>query len=89
MIILTYDITFFVNEFFELVLTMLQKSYNLLDSITFNGITLLQYIITLNILAALILVLFTIVPNYSVSGARSYSIREKRKAERAKERKSK
>lgn len=89
MIILTHDITSFVNEFFELVLTMLQKSYNLLDSITFNGITLLQYIITLNILAALILVLFTIVPNYSVSGARSYSIREKRKAERAKERKSK
>ena len=89
MIILTHDITFFVNEFFELILTMLQKSYNLLDSITFNGITLLQYIITLNILSALILVLFTIVPNYSVSGARSYSIREKRKAERAKERKSK
>lgn len=89
MIILTHDITSFVNEFFELVLTMLQKSYNLLDSITFNGITLLQFIITLNILAALILVLFTIVPNYSVSGARSYSIREKRKADRAKERKSK
>ncbi len=88
MILLNFDISNFVNDFFELLLSMFTKSYNILDSITFNGITLLQYIITLNVLAALILVLFTIVPNYSVTSARSYSIREKRSAERRKERSS-
>lgn len=88
MILITYDISSFLNEFFELILSIFVNCYNILDSITFNGISLLQYILTLNVLSALILVLFTIVPSYSVSNAKSYSVRERHIAKRRKERSS-
>lgn len=79
------DITEFMAEFLDLIIDMLTKTYNWLDSITFAGISLLQFIITINVLGAVVILLFTLVSGYSVSTAHSYSIKERRKAERRKE----
>lgn len=59
--LLTYDITNFVNEFLVLIIDIFSRCYSILDSITFNGISLLQYIITILVLSAVLSILFTLI----------------------------
>lgn len=73
------DITEFMSDFLSLFYNILTRCYNMLDSITFAGISLLQFCITVAILGVVITILFTLAPGASINSSRSYAIREKRK----------
>lgn len=70
------DITPFVSEFFDLIIYMFTECYNKLDSITFAGISLLQFILTIGILGTFLTLILTQVPSYSVSSTRCISKRK-------------
>lgn len=53
-LIASYDISFFVNWMANLFLSLFSFMFNLLDSIKFNGISILSYSVTLMILSCLI-----------------------------------
>lgn len=77
---MTYDITngltFILNE----ILKIFQYCFNLLDSITFNGFSLLDFSITIIVFSAIIPVLIS-----SINAYNSYN--EKRQKEERKRRK--
>lgn len=73
---ITQGLTFIVNE----ILSIFQYCFNLLDSITFNGFSLLDFSITFIIFSAIIPVLISSIEAYS-----SYT--EKRIKEEKKSRK--
>ena len=72
------DISNFINWFINQVINIFSWAFNLLDSITFNGTSLLKVIITIIIIGVLIHVILTISQNVSVIGQRSEKIKEKR-----------
>jgi len=72
------DISNFINWFINQVINIFSWAFNLLDSITFNGTSLLKVIITIIIIGVLIPVILTISQNVSVIGQRSEKIKEKR-----------
>lgn len=55
------DITNFMNWFITQFLNLFKFIYNTLDNITFNGISLLQYTISVFVLVPILTVLFTLV----------------------------
>lgn len=72
------DISNFINWFINQVINIFSWAFNLLDSITFNGTSLLKVIVTIIIIGVLIPVILTISQNVSVIGQRSEKIKEKR-----------
>lgn len=55
------DITNFMNWFLNMFLNIFKFIYNTLDSITFNGISLLKYMICVVVLFPILTILFTLV----------------------------
>ena len=60
------DISNFINWFINQVINIFSWAFNLLDSITFNGTSLLKVIVTIIIIGVLIPVILTISQNVSV-----------------------
>lgn len=75
------DITSFITWFIEEIIKLFTKCFNLLNSITFYNISLLQYIISLLILGVIIEILFTLVSSNGISSSREYVRKEKRNKE--------
>lgn len=66
--ILDYDITTFMNWWFNQVVSITTSWLNILDEFKFNGISLLQFIIIIGILTVLIIV---VLPNFNYDGSSS------------------
>ena len=79
------DISNFMSWFISQVFNIFKWFYNLLDSITFGGTSLLKVLVTIVILVPLISVVLTINQNVNVIGNRSERIRNKKeRVDRAK-----
>lgn len=79
------DISNFLSWFITQVVNIFKWFYNLLDSITFGGTSLLKVLVTIVILVPLISVVLTINQNLNVIGNRSERIRNKKeRVDRAK-----
>lgn len=79
------DISNFMIWFITQVVNIFKWFYNLLDSITFGGTSLLKVLVTIVILVPLISVVLTINQNLNVIGNRSERIRNKKeRVDRAK-----
>ncbi len=79
------DISNFMSWFITQVFNIFKWFYNLLDSITFGGTSLLKVLVTIVILVPLISVVLTINQNVNVIGNRSERIRNKKeRVDRAK-----
>lgn len=79
------DISNFMSWFITQVVNIFKWFYNLLDSITFGGTSLLKVLVTIVILVPLISVVLTINQNLNVIGNRSERIRNKKeRVDRAK-----
>ncbi|CDE37753.1 unknown [Mycoplasma sp. CAG:472] len=72
------DISNFMSWFITQVVNIFKWFYNLLDSITFGGTSLLKVLVTIVILVPLISVVLTINQNVNVIGNRSERIRNKK-----------
>lgn len=72
------DISNFMSWFITQVFNIFKWFYNLLDSITFGGTSLLKVLVTIVILVPLISVVLTINQNVNVIGNRSERIRNKK-----------
>ena len=83
------DITVTINELLSLLYSMLARCYSILDSITFAGISLLQFMITVAVLGVVITILFTLAPGASIDSSRTYASRQKRYKEYREKRRSK
>lgn len=79
------DISNFMSWFITQVVNIFKWFYNLLDSITFGGTSLLKILVSIVILVPLISVVLTINQNVNVIGNRSERIRNKKeRVDRAK-----
>ena len=72
------DISNFMSWFITQVFNIFKWFYNLLDSITFGGTSLLKVLVTIVILVPLISVVLTINQNVNVIGNRSERFRNKK-----------
>lgn len=72
------DITIFMTWFVGQVVRMFTYFFNLLDSITFSGTSLLKVIVTIVILVPLVSVVLTINQNVNVIGSRSEHVSNKK-----------
>lgn len=59
------DITYFMNWFIDQVVKIFTFTFNTLDSITFWGFSLLDFIIGISVISAMLTVLFTFAPKTS------------------------
>lgn len=79
------DISNFMSWFITQVVNIFKWFYNLLNSITFGGTSLLKVLVTIVILVPLISVVLTINQNVNIIGNRSDRIRNKKeRVDRAK-----
>lgn len=79
------DISNFMSWFITQVVNIFKWFYNLLNSITFGGTSLLKVLVTIVILVPLLSVVLTINQNVNVIGNRSERIRNKKeRVDRAK-----
>lgn len=79
------DISNFMSWFITQVVNIFKWFYNLLNSITFGGTSLLKVLVTIVILVPLISVVLTINQNVNIIGNRSERIRNKKeRVDRAK-----
>lgn len=76
------DITNFITWFISQVVKIFTWLFNLLDSITFSGTSLLRVIITIIIISVLLPVILTIGKNSRVIAERSDSIRSSKEKEK-------
>lgn len=72
------DISNFMSWFITQVVNIFKWFFNLLDSITFGGTSLLKVLVTIVILVPLISVVLTINQNVNVIGNRSERFRNKK-----------
>ena len=82
------DITDFMTWFLAQVVTIFTYTFNVLNSITFMGTSLLKVILTITILGAILPVLLTITQTQGVK-AEKRAYRESRKESRKNAKKSK
>lgn len=66
------DISGFMSWFIGQVVNIFSFSFNLLDSITFGGTSLLKVLLVLSILVPLLAIVLTIAPNPNTSRVRGY-----------------
>lgn len=79
------DISNFMSWFITQVVNIFKWFYNLLNSITFGGTSLLKVLVTIVLLVPLISVVLTINQNVNIIGNRSERIRNKKeRVDRAK-----
>ena len=79
------DITNFMTWFINQVVNIFTWCFNLLDSITFAGTSLLRIIVTIMVLVPLLGVVLTISRDVSVIGSKSEKIKQKKGKQNAKE----
>lgn len=79
---MTNDISNFMSWFIGQVVSMFGSIFNILDSITFSGTSLLKFILVIVILSALLPVVLTL--SQSVNTFTSISEKRQRNSERAK-----
>ena len=72
------DISNFMSWFVQQVVKIFTWAFNLLDSITFGGTSLLKVTITISILVPLLMTLLTVSRNSSVTVARSDRVNSKK-----------
>lgn len=72
------DITSFINWFLDQFIKLFKFLFNTLDSITFNGISLLDYIITVFVLIPIVTTLFTLVTSDKLWNSKSERSRSKK-----------
>ncbi|MBE6148632.1 MAG: hypothetical protein E7167_04005 [Firmicutes bacterium] len=82
------DISNFMSWFVSQVVSMFTWAFNLLDSITFGGTSLLKVLVTIMILVPLLSIVLTLFQNMTVVGEKSGRISERREQKRAKQGKS-
>ena len=70
------DISNFMSWFVNQVVNIFTWSFNLLDSITFAGTSLLKVCITISILIPLVFTIITVGKNSSIKVARSERVKE-------------
>lgn len=73
------DITDFITWFINQIINIFTWCFNLLNSITFYNISLLQYIISLLVLGVILEILFTLVSSNGIKNSREYMRKEKKK----------
>lgn len=82
---MTYDITngltFILNE----ILKIFQYCFNLLDSITFNGFSLLDFSISIIVFSAIIPVLISSIEAYNTYTEKRIKEEKKRRKEKSKQ----
>ncbi len=66
------DISGFFSSFLNSILSMFGSFFDTLDSISFNGISLLDFTITLFVLGVAIPLVITLLPSRAVSSVREY-----------------
>lgn len=76
------DITYFMTWFSGQVVKIFSWMFNILDSITFAGTSLLRVIVTIIILSVLIPVIFTIGKGASISAEMSERVHEENRKRR-------
>lgn len=79
---MTNDISNFMSWFIGQVVSMFGSIFNILDSITFSGTSLLKFILVIVILSALLPVVLTL--SQSVNTFTSISEKRQRNSERSK-----
>ena len=79
------DISGFMSWFVSEVIGMFTWAFNILDSITFAGTSLLKVLVTIMILVPLLGVVLTLSQSVSVMGYKSERIEEKRERTQAKQ----
>lgn len=72
------DISNFMSWFVSQVVSIFTWAFNLLDSITFGGTSLLKVLVTIIILVPLLGVVLTLSQNVSVIGHRSEKVKERK-----------
>ncbi len=65
------DITAFMNWFLNMFLDIFKFIYDTLDSITFNGISLLKYLVSVLVLFPILTILFTLVTSEKIWDSKS------------------
>lgn len=75
------DISGFFNVYLSGVLNVAKKYYDTLDSITFGGISVLDYAITLLILSVVVPMVITLTKSGVRSASRSYRERSRERRE--------
>lgn len=73
------DITYFMDWFLDQVVKIFTFVFNTLDSITFWGFSLLDFIITIAIISSMLAVLFTFAPKTSTMITRDERSRHSKK----------
>ncbi len=76
------DITNFMNWFLNMFLNVFKFIYDTLDSITFGGISLLQYSITIFVLIPILTILFTLVTSEKIWDSRSERSRARKETKK-------
>lgn len=71
------DISNFISWFISQVINMFSWFFNLLDSITFAGTSLLRFLITITILVPLLGVFLTLSKSTSFIGEKSEKVKER------------
>lgn len=66
------DISVFFNQFVESFYYMFEDFYNILDSIRFNGISLLSFIITIVILGAVLPIIINLGRSHAIGSKHDY-----------------
>lgn len=66
------DISGFFSSFVNALISMFGSFFDTLDSITFNGISLLDFTITLFVLGVAIPLVITLLPSRAVHSVRDY-----------------
>lgn len=75
------DISGFFNVYLNGVLTVAKKYYDTLDSLTFGGVSVLDYAITLLILSVVVPMVITLTKSGVRSASRSYRERSRQRSE--------
>lgn len=77
------DISGFTSSFINSLVSMFGSFFNILDSITFSGISLLDFVITLFVLGVAIPLVLTLLPSRAVNSVRDYDNKQQSEARHA------
>ncbi|MDE5889051.1 MAG: hypothetical protein K2H20_03430 [Bacilli bacterium] len=76
------DISNFMSWFLNMFLGIIKFIYDTLDSITFSGVSLLQYFITVLVLIPILTILFTLVTSEKIWDSQSEVSKKKKESDK-------
>lgn len=76
------DISGFMSSFLNEIIKFFVSCFNILDSISFNGISLLDFIITVFVLGVAIPLVITLLPSRAVHSVRDYDRKQQNELRR-------